>query len=126
MLEAYSLNVTVPATSSIPFNNVTLQKGCTAVLTSPASIELNRCGVYMISVDASAAAASTIQLSKDGVLQPQAQAVGTSPSFVTFVQVDKNNNPNCCCSSPVTIRIVNPTTADETFTNVNICVSKLC
>ena len=32
MLEAYSLNVTVPADSAVPFNNVTIRKGCTAEL----------------------------------------------------------------------------------------------
>lgn len=126
MLEGYSLNVTVPANSPVPFNNVTIEKGCTARMTSPTTIAFNERGVYMVACDSSAAAASTIQLYKDGVAQPQAQSVGTTPDFITFVQVDRNNNPNCCCSSPIIAQIYNPTDAEETFTNINICVSKLC
>ena len=79
----------------------------------------------MVSCDGSAAAAATIQLKKDGVLQPQAQSVGTSPSFMTLVQVP-NNNTNSCCSSPTTLQIVNPTAASETLTNLNVCVTKVC
>ena len=125
MLEVYSLNVTAAAGASFPLNNVTLQKGCTAKLSGTSTIELNKCGVYMVSCDASAAAASTIQLTKNGVAQPQAQSVGTSPSFVTLVQVP-NNNTNCCCSSPTFISIINPTDASETLTNLNVCITKVC
>ena len=126
MLEGYSLNVAVPANSPVPFNNVTIEKGCTARIISPTTIVFNERGVYMVACDGSAAAASTIQLYKDSVAQPQAQSVGTTPNFITFVQVDRNNNPNCCCSSPITVQIYNPTDAEETFTNINVCVSKLC
>lgn len=125
MLQAYSLNVTVPANTSVPFNNVTLEKGCTATLQSVNTIQLNKCGVYCVNVDASAATASTIQLFKDGVALPQAQSTGTAPNFTCLVQVDKNNS--CCpCSSPVTLQVMNPTTDSETFTNVNVVVNKLC
>lgn len=123
MLEAYSLNVTAAANSPIPFNNVSIEKGCTARLTSPSTIELNKCGVYMIAVDASAAAAATIQLVKDDVLQPQAQSTGTSPSFVTLVQVDHNNS-NCCCSSPTLLQVRSITAS--TYTDANIVVTKVC
>ena len=123
MLEAYSLNVTAAANSPIPFNNVSIEKGCTARLTSPSTIELNKCGVYMVAVDASAAAAATIQLVKDDVLQPQAQSTGTSPSFVTLVQVDHNNS-NCCCSSPTLLQVRSITAS--TYTDANIVVTKVC
>lgn len=123
MLEAYSLNVTAAANSPIPFNNVSIEKGCTARLTSPSTIELNKCGVYMLAVDASAAAAATIQLVKDDVLQPQAQSTGTSPSFVTLVQVDHNNS-NCCCSSPTLLQVRSITAS--TYTDANIVVTKIC
>lgn len=123
MLEAYSVNVAVEANSAIPFNSVSIEKGCTARLTSPTTIELNKCGVYMVAVDASSATATTIQLSKDSILQPQAQSTGTSPSFVTLVQVDKNNTC-CACSSPVILQVINTTAA--TFTNANIVVTKIC
>ena len=124
MLEAYSTNVTVTANGAIPFNNVTVEKGCTAKLSAPATIELNKCGVYMVSVDASATAANTIQLYKDGVAQPQAQSTGSSMGFVTLVQVDKNNCNCNCCSSPVTLRVI--ATTAGTLTNANVVVTKVC
>lgn len=126
MLEAYSLNVTVPTLTAIPFNNVSLKKGCTASLNGGvATIELNKCGVYMVEFDGSSATAATVQLFKDGVAQPQAQSTGTSPSFTTLVQVSENNTCKCC-SSPTTIQIVNAGSASATFTDVNICVTKVC
>ena len=124
MLEAYTLNVAVGANAAIPFNNVSVEKGCTANLNAPASIELNKCGVYMVSFDGVAAASTTVQLYKDGVAQPQAQSTGTVVSFVTLVQVDRNNCRCNCCTSPVTLRLLNTTAT--TFTNANICVTKLC
>lgn len=122
MLEAYSLNVTVDANSAIPFNNVSLSKGCTAVLASPATIQLNKCGVYMVAVDVSTADTVTVQLFKDDVAQPQALSTGTSPSFTTLVQVD-HNNCSCACSSPTLIQV--KTTAATTFTDANIVVTKI-
>ena len=123
MLEAYSTNVTVSANSPIPFNAVSVEKGCTAMLTSPTTIELNRCGVYMVACNASAASANTIQLTKDGVLQPQAQSTGTSPSFTTLVQVAQNNSC-CACSSPVTLSVI--ATTAGTLTDANVTVTKIC
>ena len=125
MLEAYSLNVTVPAASVIPFNNTSIQKGCTATLNGVGTIQLNKCGVYMVEVDASAAAAATIQLFKDGVAQPQAQSTGTSPSFTTLVRVSENNS-NCPCAAPTDIQVRNTGASAATFTDVNIVVTKVC
>ena len=123
MLQAYSTDIDVAAESAIPFNNLSLQKGCTAKLSSPATIQLNKCGVYMVAVDGSAAASVNIELYKDGVAQPQAQSEGLNPSFVTLVQVDHNNS-NCCCDSPVNLQVIADTAA--TFSNVNITVTKVC
>lgn len=123
MLEAYSLNVAVDANSPIPFNNVALEKGCTAVLASPATIQFNKCGVYMVECDVSTATSTTIQLFKDGVAQAQAQSTGTSPSFTTLVQVDHNNN-NCACASPTYAQI--RSTGATTFTDANVTVTKIC
>lgn len=124
MLEAYSLNVTVPENAAIPFNNVSLQKGCTAVLNGTSTISLNKCGVYMIAVDTSSAAAATIQLFKNGIAQAQAQSTGTTANFVTLIQVDENNS--CCpCSAPTNIQIINTGAADATFTDANITVTKV-
>ena len=124
MLEAYSLNVEVASMQPIPFNNVTLKKGCTAELSGTSTIQLNKCGVYMVSVDASAAASTTIELYKNGIEQPQAQSTGGTPAFITLVQVTENNS--CCpCSSPTTIQVLNVDDAEATFTNANICVTKI-
>lgn len=125
MLEVYSLDAVASENANFPLNNVALEKGGTAQLSGNSTIQLNKCGVYMVSCDASAAAASTIQLKKNGVLQPQAQATGTSLSFVTLVQVPSNNT-NCCCSSPTILQVSNPTTASETLTNLNVCITKIC
>ena len=123
MLEAYSLNVTAAANSNVPFNSTSLIKGCTVTHPSPDTINLNKCGVYMVSVDASAAASTTLQLKKNGVLQPQAQSTGLSPSFTTLVQV-QDNNCNCNpCAEPCVIQIVNTTAT--TLTNCNITVTKI-
>ena len=126
MLEAYSLNKEVAASTAIPFDNVTIEKGSTATLFSPATIQLNKCGVYCVSCNASVTASATIQLYKDGIAQPQAQSTGgTSPCFSTLVQVDRNNS-NCCCASPVTVQIYNAGDAAATFDVVSVKVTKIC
>ena len=68
MLEVYSLNQTVGSLDPIPFTNVTLKKGCTAELSGTTTIQLNKCGVYMITVDTSSATATTIELYKNCLL----------------------------------------------------------
>lgn len=122
MLEAYSLNVTAAANSNVPFNSVTLEKGCTVTKPSADTINLNKCGVYMVEVDATAAASTTLQLYKDGIAQPQAQSTGTNPSFTTLVQVPKNNT-SCPCTSPVSIQVQN--TDATTLSNAHIVVTKV-
>ena len=121
MLEAYSLDVSVAANSAIPFQNVTIQKGCTAELSGTNTITLNKAGVYMVACNASAALSTTIQLYKDGVIQPQAQSTGLTPSFVTLVQVSENN---CCCpcASGVTLQVMNEV---ETTVSANIVITKI-
>ena len=122
MLEVYSTDVDVLANTAIPFNNVSLMKGCTAELSGTSTIVLNRCGVYMVSVDASASVETTIQLYKDGVAQPEAQSTGSTVSFQTLVQVP-GNNTNCPCSSGTSLQIFSDTAA--TFANVNVVVTKI-
>ena len=123
MLEAYSTDITVAADAVVPFNNVTVEKGCTAILSAPGTINLNKCGVYLVSVDATAEASTTIQLYKNGIAQPQAQATGTAISFSTLVQVNENNS--CCpCDSATALQVINTTAG--TFTNINCCVTKVC
>lgn len=123
MLQAYSENVAVAANAPVAFNNQAVRKGTTVVMAGPGTIELNRMGVYMVSVDGVAGTETTIQLYRDGVAMPQAQSTGTVVGFETLVQANANNN-QCCCSSPVKLQIMNTTAA--TFDNVNIVVTKLC
>lgn len=139
MIECFTNNATVGEDEAIVFNNTTIRKGCTAVV-SGASVQFNKCGIYEVSVDATATAPSatssapvdiTIQLMKDGVAQPQARATETAPSetakcslgFTTLVQVPENNS--CCpCSAPTTCAVVNAG-AEATYDHVSIVVTKL-
>ena len=122
MLEAYSINKEIAVDAPLTFDNVTLKKGCTAVLSGASTIELNKCGVYMVSLDGVAGTETTVQMYKDGVAQPQAQSTGTTLGFETLVQV-ANNNCGCACSSPTTLQFMNDTAA--TFDNYNVVVTKL-
>lgn len=135
MLELYSLNVTVDQNGSIPFNNIGLAKGMSAVLSAPATIQFNRSGIYMVSVDASiepaAAGDVSIQLAKNGVLDQSAFSIATGAAgqtttlgFTTLIQVRENNT--CCCNtSPTTVQLVNTGQAG-TFPIVNMVVTKIC
>lgn len=122
MLEAYSTSLDITADTFIPLQNVSLKKGCTAELSGTNTITLNKCGVYMVAVDASATPATTIQLYKDGIAQEQAQSTGTNPSFVTLVQVTENNS--CCpCASGTKLQLMN--TTETVLANVNVSVTKI-
>lgn len=74
MLQVYSSNLTVAAETALPFNNVTVDKGCAETLSAPASIQLNQRGVYLVEVDgfATPAAATlvSLQLYVNGVAYP--------------------------------------------------------
>lgn len=123
MLQAYSINIDAGADTIIPFNNISIDKGCAEKLTGVGTIELERAGAYLVNVNGSASASTTIQLLRNGVALPQAQSTGESVSFSTFIQVP-NNNCNCNCkTSPVTIQVHNLTAV--TFTNINIVVEKI-
>ena len=135
MLKLYSLNVEVGQNGSIPFNNISLAKGQSAVLSAPATIQFNRSGIYMVSVDASITPAAvgdvSIQLAKNGLLDQGSFSTATGAAgqtttlgFTTLVQVRENNT--CCCNtSPTTIQIINTGQAG-TFPIVNMTVTKIC
>ena len=136
MLELYSLNTTVEQNGSIPFNNVDLAKGCSAILTAPGTVQFNKSGVYMVDVSASitpaAAGDVSIQLAKDGVLElgsfsTATGAVGstTDLGFTSLVQVSHNNNPCNCTMNPTTIQLINTGQAG-TFPVVRMIVTKIC
>ena len=134
MLEIYSKNQTLATGVAIPLANVSIIKGTTAIPASVATINLNKCGVYMISCDVAvtgtAATEASVQMTKDGVLQPQAEtsftlaaATPVSGSFVTLIQVSENNT-SCCCSSPTAIQFIY--TGDAATGDINVCVTKIC
>ena len=136
MLELYSLNVDVDENGTIPFNNIDLAKGCTAVLTAPGTVQFNKSGVYMVNVSASiaptAAGDVSIQLAKDGVLElgSFSEATGTADettalAFESLVQVPCNNNPCNCATNPTTIQLINTGQAG-TFPIVRMVVTKIC
>lgn len=136
MLQAYSSNITITADSAVPFNNVVISKGNAEVLSAPASIQLNRRGVYLIKCDGfgtgSAADDVTIQLYVNGVAQPQAQSQFTAAAgdvtnfeFNTLLQVPENNCP-CNNYSAPTVLQVRATGSDLTDANINIVVTRLC
>ena len=139
MIEAYTKNQSCATGSNVAFNNVTIEKGCTAVLQATTTIAQNTCGVCMVSADAygavsgSAAGAVTLQLARDGVLQPQAisgaSSSGTADSvavsFQTLVQVEQNNCRCNCCTSPTVLTVQN-VGSPATLTSANIVVTKVC
>lgn len=135
MLQAYSSNISVAANTACPLNNKIVDKGCAESLSGVSTINLNNAGVYMIECDGyctpSAAGPVTFQLNVDGI--PQAQAItsftGVADTvdtfgFKTLVQC-RNNNTNCCCTSPVSLQIINGETAVDDL-HINVCVTKLC
>ena len=113
MLQAYSSNLDILANAAFPLNNITIDKGCGEKLSAPATIQLNQRGIYLVEVDGygtgAAAGTNTVQLSLNGVTQPQSitsftTATGTVSnfSFKTFIQVLENNCICNCFSSPTT------------------------
>ena len=136
MLEAYSLNQTIATDGVLPFNSVTLKKGCNVELSGVSSIQLNRCGVYDISFNitatASAAGDVVIQMTKNGTVQPQATRTITGATTATSVDIPittrvqvTENNSNCCCSSPTVVQFINAGVA-VTANNINVVVTKIC
>jgi hypothetical protein len=135
MIEAYSKNVTVTTNSTIPLNNVAIDKGC-GVSINGSTITFNKCGVYKVTVSASTIATVigviSFQLFKNGIAQTQAGTSETasdttslhSMSFTTFVQVPVNNCRCDSCTSPTTVNIVN-TGVGTTYNNVDVVVDKI-
>lgn len=136
MLQAYSTDLTVAENAAFPFNNVTVDKGCAERLTAPASIELEKRGVYLVEVDGfatpGAATLVSVQLYVNGVAQPQAissftgvAATADTFNFKTLVQVNENNCNCNCYTSPTVLQIRNGETA-LTDAHINCVVTKIC
>ena len=137
MLQAYSSNLAVDANSVFPFNNVVVDKGCAEALSAPATIQLNKMGIYLVEMDGfatpEAATEVTVQLIVNGVAQPQAISSFVPASitdartfgFKTFVRV-LENNCNCnCLTSPTTLQFMNGNTAISDA-HINVVITKIC
>lgn len=136
MLQVYSSNLAVDANSVFPFNNVVIDKGCAEVLSAPATIELNKMGVYLVEMDGfatpDAATEVSVQLLVNGVAQPQAISSFVPASitdtrtfgFKTFVRV-RENNCNCnCLTSPTTLQFMNGITAISDA-HINVVITQI-
>ncbi len=136
MLEAYSRNQTISATTGIvPFNSVTLKKGCTAELNGVSTIQLNKCGVYEVIFNATALATTAgnivVGMTKNGVTQQQdirtITGATTSTSVIvpisTLVQV-KDNDSCRCCDAPTVLQFIN--TGVAWTGDVNVVITKIC
>lgn len=132
MLEVYSKNITVAGGTQIPLNDVAIIKGKTTEIQGAATIAINKCGVYKISVNAnvtpSAAGTASIQMEKNGALVDNAISQCTAEAdteyalaFTTIVQVP-NNNTNCPCTAPTTIAFVNGLAGSV---DINVVVDKI-
>ena len=136
MLQVYSDNLAVDANAVFPFNNVVLDKGCGEALSAPATIQLNKQGIYLVEMDGfatpDAATAVSVQLMVNGVAQPQAISSFVPASvtdtrtfgFKTFVRVLENNCPCNCLTAPTTLQFMNGTTA-VSDAHINVVITKI-
>lgn len=136
MLQVYSSNLTVDANTVFPFNNVVMDKGCGETLSAPATIQLNKAGVYLVEMDGfatpDAATEVSVQLLVNGVAQPQAISSFVPASvtdartfgFKTFVRALENNCPCNCLTSPTTLQFINGDTG-VSEAHINVVVTKI-
>lgn len=134
MLQVYSSNLTVDANTPFSFNNVYADKGCGEALSAPASIQLNKRGIYLVEMDGfatpDAATEVSVQLYVNNVPQPQAISTFVPAAvtdtrtfgFKTFVRV-LENNCNCnCLTSPTVLQFMNGDTA-LTDAHINVIIT---
>ena len=136
MLQVYSSNLTVAENTTFPFNNVALDKGCAETLNAPATIQINKAGVYLVEMDGfatpDAATEVSIQLMVNGVAQPQAITTFVPAAitdtrtfgFKTFVRAFENNCNCNCLTSPTTLQFVNGDTA-LSDAHINVVITKI-
>jgi hypothetical protein len=136
MLQVYSSNLSVDANTVFPFNNIVINKGCAEVLSAPATIQLNKQGVYLVEMDGfatpDAATEVSVQLMVNGVAQPQAissfvpAAITDTRTFgfKTFVRVFENNCKCNCLTSPTILQLMNGATA-LTDAHINVVITKI-
>ena len=136
MLQVYSDSLDIAANTVFPFNNVVMDKGCGENLSAPATIQLNKQGIYLVEMDGfatpDAATEVSVQLMVNGVAQPQAISTFVPATitdtrtfgFKTFVRV-LQNNCNCnCLTAPTTLQFMNGDTA-LSEAHINVVVTKI-
>ena len=120
----------------LPFTNINILNGCSInYVAGSSSIQLKKPGVYLISVDATAAESGTagtvtMQLQKNGVNVEGAKSSSNSAavtdfngmSFSTVVKV----LPSCASIDNTTTLTVLNTGVGAIYSNTNITVVKLC
>lgn len=120
----------------LPFTNINILNGCSInYVAGSSSIQLKKPGVYLISVDATAAESGTagtvtMQLQKNGVNVEGATSSSNSAavtdfngmSFSTVVKV----LPSCASIDNTTTLTVLNTGVGAIYSNTNITVVKLC
>ena len=136
MLQVYSSNLAVDTNAVFPFNNVVMDKGCGETLSAPATIQLNKQGIYLVEMDGfatpDAATEVTVQLYVNGVAQPQAITTFVPAAitdtrtfgFKTFVRVAQNNCSCNCLTSPTTLQFMNGDTA-LSDAHINVVITKI-
>lgn len=137
MLDTYSnSDQTVATDGIIIFNTNRVQTGCTAThAAGTGSISLNKPGFYLVHFNGDAAESGvagdiTVQLFKNGILVPGAEATEDSTavtdianlSFEAIIRV----TPDCLsCGTSVSLTFVDTGVA-AAFSNVEVVVTKLC
>ena len=136
MLQVYSDNLAVDANTVYPFNNVVVDKGCAENLSAPATIQLNKAGIYLVEMDGfatpDAATEVSVQLMVNGVAQPQAISTFVPAAvtdtrtfgFKTFVRVLENNCSCNCLTAPTTLQFMNGDTA-VSDAHINVVITKI-
>ena len=136
MLQVYSDNLAVAANTVFPFNNVVIDKGCAENLSAPATIQLNKAGIYLVEMDGfatpDAATEVSIQLMVNGVAQPQAISTFVPAAvtdtrtfgFKSFVRVLENNCQCNCLTAPTTLQFMNGDTA-VSEAHINVVITKI-
>lgn len=136
MLQLYSDNITVAAGGAVPFNNVSFAKGCGESLSAPATVSLNKKGVYLVRCDAYGTVADagdfSIQIYVNGVprldaINESTVAVGDMASVSTeaIIVVEENDCRCNCFTSATNVQVVNPSTVDAEEAHYNLIVNKI-
>ena len=125
MLYVYSISdQTVAIEGPVQFTTVGIQKGRNIVQTTETTLTINCPGIYEVTFNGTAAAASTLQLYLNGEALPGALAEGTSLAFTALAQV----NPNCCAITnnlPARLQVVNVGAAAADLSNAALTILKV-